>query len=81
MEKIQITELGQEFSIFGGKGDVWGNTSHIYQSGNGLLCGTPALSTNWSRLEGVTEIGCPRCIEKYKQEVLKQTLGFEFEKG
>ena len=40
---IQKKDLKPNYSIFGGKGNVWSNTAHIYQSGNGNLCGTPAL--------------------------------------
>ena len=51
--------------IFGNKGNVWSNTAHIYKSGTGNLCGTPALSTNHARLEGVEVAGCPKCNEVY----------------
>jgi hypothetical protein len=60
-------ELQSNQSIFGNKGNVWGNTCHIYQSGVGNLCGTPALSTNWARIEEVQEIGCPKCLEVFNQ--------------
>ena len=67
MTKKSIKELGPEYSIFGGKGNVWTSTSHAYKNGQGNLCGTPALSTNWARLEGVEEVGCPACLEKLEQ--------------
>ena len=63
---MKITELKQGYSIFGNKGNVWNNTAHIYKSGTGNLCGTPALSSNWARIEQVEHIGCPECLEKYK---------------
>ena len=65
---MKTTELKQGYSIFGNKGNVWGNTAHIYKSGTGNLCGTPALSNNWARIEKVEHIGCPECLEKYKKE-------------
>ena len=43
---IKKEQLKSGYSIFGNKGNVWSNTAHIYQSGNGNLCGTPALSSN-----------------------------------
>ena len=63
MENISINQLSKELSIYGNKGNVWGNTAHAYKSNNGNLCGTPALATNWARIEGVTEVGCPKCLE------------------
>ena len=64
MKKVSTKELGKEFMIFGNKGNVWTGTSHAYKNGEGNLCGTPALSTNWARKEGVDEVGCPACLEK-----------------
>jgi hypothetical protein len=64
MEKINIKELGQEFSIFGNKGNVWSGTAHAYKNGVGNLCGTPALSSNHARYEGIDEVGCPECLAK-----------------
>jgi hypothetical protein len=63
MEKVNIKELGKAFFIFGGKGNVWSNTAHAYKAGTGNLCGTPALSSNHARIEGITEVGCPKCLE------------------
>jgi hypothetical protein len=63
---MQISDLKPNYSAFGNKGNVWSNTAHIYKSGQGNLCGTPALSTNWVAIEQVKEIGCPTCLEKYK---------------
>ena len=62
---IKKETLKQNYYVFGNKGTVWSNTAHIYQSGNGNLCGTPALSTNHARLEGVEVAGCPKCNEVY----------------
>ena len=65
---IKVTELKPDYSIFGSKGNVWTNTAHIYKSGQGNLCGTPALSTNWALIEELTHVGCPKCLEKYKEQ-------------
>jgi hypothetical protein len=65
---IDIKELKPGYHLFGNKGNVWNNTAHIYKSGTGNMCGTPALSTNWAREMEVTHVGCPECIAKYKQE-------------
>ena len=65
---MKTTELKQGYSIFGNKGNVWNNTAHIYKSGTGNLCNTPALSNNWARIEKVEHIGCPECLEQYKKE-------------
>jgi hypothetical protein len=75
---MKVTDLKPNYSIFGGKGNVWNNTAHIYKSGEGNLCGTPALSSNWARIENVEHIGCPTCLEKYKKEQLTKVLGAEF---
>ena len=66
---MQVTELKPQYSIFGNKGNVWEKTSHIYKSGEGNLCGTPALSSNWARIEEVKEIGCEKCIKRYMEDV------------
>jgi len=63
----QVKDLKPGFSIYGNKGNVWGNTAHIYQSGTGNLCGTPALASNWARIEGLTECGCKECNEIYNK--------------
>ena len=64
--RVNVADLKPGHMIFGNKGNVWGDTAHIYKSGEGNLCGTPALSTNWARIEEVKTIGCPRCLELYK---------------
>jgi len=64
--KKSIKELGPEYSIFGGKGNVWANTAHAYRRGEGNLCGTPALSHNHAQSAGIDEVGCLACLEKLK---------------
>ena len=66
VNKLNINDLKPGYSIFGNKGNVWNDTAHIYKSGTGNLCGTPALSTNWARIEEVKTIGCPECLKRYK---------------
>lgn len=65
---MNIKDLKPGHSIFGNKGNVWSNTAHIYKAGEGNMCGTPALSNNWARIEGVQTIGCPKCLERYNAE-------------
>lgn len=67
---IHTTDLEKDYSLFGNKGNVWNNTVHIYKQGEGNLCGTPALSTNWARIEGIKVAGCEACLKNY---VNKQT--------
>jgi len=55
--------LPSDCIIYGNKGNVWSDTAHIYKSGEGNLCGTPALATNWAMIMGVENAGCPKCIE------------------
>ena len=62
---IHITDLEKGYSLFGNKGNVWNNTAHIYKNGEGNLCGTPALSTNHVRIEGINVAGCEECLKKY----------------
>jgi len=64
---IPVTELNSDYMIFGNKGNVWSNTAHIYKNFVGNLCGTPALSNNWARIQNITHVGCPKCIEIYNQ--------------
>jgi hypothetical protein len=68
MKKVNIKVLGNEYSIFGNWGNVWSGTAHAYKSGIGNLCGTPALSTNHARYEGIEEVGCPECLAKLAEE-------------
>jgi hypothetical protein len=65
---MKVSELKPGYSIFGNKGNVWSNTAHIYKSGEGNLCGTPALSNNWARIEKLEEIGCVECLKKYENK-------------
>jgi hypothetical protein len=62
---INKADLKPGYTIFGNKGNVWSNTAHIYESGKGNLCGTPALSSNHAHLEGVEIAGCPKCNKIY----------------
>ena len=64
MEKINIKQLGEGYSIFGNKGNVWNDTAHAYKNGVGNICGTPALSTNHARLNEIEHVGCPECLAK-----------------
>jgi hypothetical protein len=63
---MNVNELKPNYHIYGNKGNVWNNTAHIYENGKGNLCGTPALATNWARIEKVETIGCPECLNKYQ---------------
>jgi hypothetical protein len=65
LTRVNVSDLKPGHMVFGNKGNVWGDTAHIYKSGEGNLCGTPALSTNWARIEEVKTIGCPRCLARY----------------
>jgi hypothetical protein len=65
LTRVNVSDLKPGHMIFGNKGNVWGDTAHIYKSGEGNLCGTPALSTNWARIEEVKTIGCSKCLDKY----------------
>jgi hypothetical protein len=67
MDRINIKELGNEYMIFGNKGNVWTNTAHAYKLGVGNLCGTPALSSNHAFYEGIVEVGCIECLNKLKE--------------
>lgn len=68
MKKVNIKTLGPNYSIFGNRGNVWSNTAHAYKSGIGNICGTPALSSNHARIEGIEEVGCPECLAKLKEQ-------------
>jgi len=65
---INKKDLKSDEMIYGNKGNVWNNTAHIYKSGVGNLCGTPALATNHARLENVEEVGCEKCIQIYSEQ-------------
>ena len=66
--KVNVADLKPGYMVFGNKGNVWTDTAHIYKSGEGNLCGTPALSNNWARIEGVETIGCPGCLARYNNQ-------------
>jgi len=66
--RLKVTDLKPGYSVFGNKGNIWGDTAHIYESGKGIMCGTPALSTNWARIEDVGHIGCPTCLSRYNDK-------------
>jgi hypothetical protein len=66
LTRVNVADLKPGHMVFGNKGNVWENTAHIYKSGEGNLCGTPALSTNWARIEEVKTIGCPGCLARYQ---------------
>jgi hypothetical protein len=72
MVKVSVNKLGKEFSIFGGKGNVWSGTAHAYKAGAGNLCGTPALSSNHAAMAGITEVGCPQCLEVLNADSVKK---------
>jgi hypothetical protein len=68
---MNVNQLSKNHYAFGGKGDVWGNTAHIAQSGEyTTMCGRPMLSSNWVRMSGVEHIGCPKCLAKYKASAM-----------
>jgi len=59
-------ELNSKYYLYGNKGAVWTNKVHIAKSGQaGTLCGTPMLSNNWARIEGIDHAGCPECLLAY----------------
>lgn len=62
------------FYQFGGKGDVWNNTTHISQNASmsTTLCGKPMLSTNHARIEKHKNIGCEVCLTKYNDLIQKE---------
>ena len=62
VNKVSIDELGENFTIFGAKGNLLSGTSHAYKNGVGNLCGTPALSTNHSANVGEKMVVCPACL-------------------
>jgi hypothetical protein len=66
--RVNVADLKPGHSVFGNKGNVWNDTAHIYKHGEGNLCGTPALSSNWALIEDVRTIGCPRCLERYNSQ-------------
>jgi hypothetical protein len=66
---MKTSELKASYYMFGNKGALWSNTAHIAKSGSSrTLCEMLMLSTNWCRIEGVEEIGCPECLAEYKKQ-------------
>ena len=65
---MKVEDLKQGYTAFGGKGNVWSDTAHIYKSSEGNLCGTPALSSNWVRITDHPTVGCKECLEAYNKE-------------
>ena len=65
--RVKVADLKPGHRVFGNKGNVWGDTAHIYKTGEGNMCGTPALSTNWACFFEVKTIGCPECLKRYNQ--------------
>jgi hypothetical protein len=35
--RLKVSDLKPGYSVFGNKGNVWSDTAHIYESGNGNL--------------------------------------------
>jgi hypothetical protein len=66
---IKVKDLKPNYYQFGNKGTTWSNTAHIAKSGtfSGTLCGTPMLSSNWARIDGLEECGCEKCVDIYNQ--------------
>jgi len=67
--RLKVADLKEGYRVFGNKGNVWSDTAHIYDSSDGNLCGTPALSNNWAMIEKVEYIGCPGCLSKYNDKI------------
>ena len=64
---IKTEDLQPSYHIFGNKGNVWSDECHIHNAplSGRTMCGTPMLSSNWARIEGMKTIGCQKCIEAY----------------
>jgi len=66
---MNIKELKSNYYLYGNKGALWSNQAHIAKSSEPTtLCGTPMLATNHCRLNGVQEIGCKECLQKYNEK-------------
>jgi ssDNA-binding Zn-finger/Zn-ribbon topoisomerase 1 len=66
------------YYIFGNKGTVWSNKAHAAKTGEATtVCGTPMLSSNWARMEGVTEVGCPECLRRLEEEKIMEDSTLE----
>jgi hypothetical protein len=76
---MTTNDLKPNFYIFGNKGNVWNNECHIAEAGSfsgTTLCGVPMLSTNWARIENVTNIGCEKCKEIYNKNMLTDFINW-----
>jgi hypothetical protein len=62
---MKTNKLQEGYYMFGNKGAVWANEAHIAHTGSETLCGTPMLSSNWARIEGLEEVNCPKCLAIY----------------
>ena len=61
------------YYIFGNKGTVWTNQAHAAKTGEvATVCGTPMLSSNWAKIEGIKEVGCPDCLKRLEEEKILQ---------
>lgn len=67
---IKVKDLRSGFRLFGNKGAVYSNKCHICESGSSVtLCGSPMLSHNSAKSEGVDEVGCIECINIYTEMI------------
>ena len=64
---IKKFNLKKGYTVFGNRGNVYSNTAHIYKSGKGNLCKTPALSFNYAYELGM-DAGCATCCRIYRKE-------------
>ena len=64
-----IKKVDENHFLFGGKGDVFMETTHIAgNTAKETLCGKPMLSTNHSAIAEVQEAGCKDCIKIYNKK-------------
>ena len=71
---MECIYLDKNHYLFGNKGDVFNKTTHIAKTSQSVtMCGRPMLSTNWSRIEEVSEPGCYWCKELYYAESLQNS--------
>lgn len=67
---MKAKDLKSEYYQFGNRGTVWANAAHIAKSGESrTLCGTPMLSRNHARLEGLEDCNCKKCNDEYKKRI------------
>lgn len=69
---MKTSNLKSGFSLYGNKGNVWENNAHIYQSGKGNLCGTPALASNWAKENKMEEANCEKCNKLYNDLITNE---------